>query len=191
MSRYQETGVRYGRLHDGSSVVWLTPPAIIDALGPFDLDPCAAVDQPWRTATTQFTSAEDGLSQPWSGFVWCNPPYGRGIEDWLQRLVDHGTGLALIPARTEPAGFNALFGRTRNVCCSWPVVRGFAGRMGPEQTIRFRCRSVLWRMAMKQFAACSPARFPDALCRPCARHEPPPPSSGAAELLWPRQRITR
>lgn len=32
---------------------WLTPPEIINALGPFDLDPCCPPPptMPWRTAT--------------------------------------------------------------------------------------------------------------------------------------------
>lgn len=34
------------RPHHGASDVWLTPPEIVADLGPFDLDPCAAVGQP-------------------------------------------------------------------------------------------------------------------------------------------------
>ena len=34
----------------GRSEVWITPPWILRALGPFDLDPCAADQQPWPTA---------------------------------------------------------------------------------------------------------------------------------------------
>jgi hypothetical protein len=84
---------------------WLTPPGIIEALGPFDLDPCAAVDQPWDTATTHFTIDDDGLAQPWHGFVWLNPPYGGRIGVWMRRLADHGDGLALVFARTETRWF--------------------------------------------------------------------------------------
>jgi hypothetical protein len=84
---------------------WLTPPEIIEALGPFDLDPCAAVDQPWKTAHIQYTIEEDGLSRPWMGMVWCNPPYGPQTWKWLSALAAHGNGIALIFARTETAGF--------------------------------------------------------------------------------------
>ena len=82
---------------------WLTPPDLIEQLGPFDLDPCATADQPWRTAKHQFT--EGGLSRPWKGFVWCNPPYGPETKDWLKKLSDHGSGIALIFARTETKMF--------------------------------------------------------------------------------------
>jgi hypothetical protein len=78
---------------------------MLEALGPFDLDPCAAEHQPWRTARIQYTRRDDGLRRPWHGFVWCNPPFGRGVERWLTRLAAHGNGLALVPARTETQWF--------------------------------------------------------------------------------------
>lgn len=87
------------------SEVWLTPPYILFALGPFDLDPCAAVDRPWPTATHHYTIEHDGLSRPWQGRVWMNPPYGRKVAFWLRRLAAHGNGIALIFARTETAMF--------------------------------------------------------------------------------------
>jgi hypothetical protein len=76
-------------------------------LGPFDTDPCASIDQPWRTARIQYTIDDDGLHQAWDGMVWCNPPYGPQTWKWLHRLADHGTGIALTFARTETAGFFA------------------------------------------------------------------------------------
>ena len=86
---------------------WLTPPEILAALGPFDLDPCAPVSPPWPLAEKTYTMLDDGLKQPWAGFVWCNPPYGREAAAWLARLADHGNGLALIFARTETEMFFA------------------------------------------------------------------------------------
>lgn len=79
---------------------WLTPLTIIGDLGPFDLDPCAAPDHP--TASTRWTPEEvgDGLSMPWFGRVWLNPPYGRTMGEWVRRLAEHGSGVALIPVTT-------------------------------------------------------------------------------------------
>lgn len=85
--------------------MWLTPPEIIDALGPFDLDPCAAVGQPWDTAAKHYTVEDDGLAQEWHGFVWCNPPFGPEAQKWLRRMAEHGNGIALVPARTETRWF--------------------------------------------------------------------------------------
>ena len=84
---------------------WLTPKHIIDALGPFDLDPCAPVVRPWPTAAKHYTIQDDGLKQTWSGFVWCNPPYGRQTGVWLKRMAEHNNGIALTFARTETRMF--------------------------------------------------------------------------------------
>ena len=84
---------------------WLTPPELLAALGPFDMDPCASQYQPWRTAATQFTIEDDGLAREWSGRVWCNPPYGPHAEKFLRRMAEHGDGIALIFARTETRAF--------------------------------------------------------------------------------------
>lgn len=88
------------------SDVWLTPPAILAALGPFDLDPCAAPEpRPWPTADRHISLPENGLLTPWSGRVWLNPPYSREARQWIARLAEHGTGTALVFARTEAAWF--------------------------------------------------------------------------------------
>ncbi len=84
---------------------WLTPPEIIKALGPFDLDPCAPINRPWDTAERHFSVHNNGLAQAWEGRVWCNPPYGREAEQWLARCADHGDCIALIFARTETRMF--------------------------------------------------------------------------------------
>ena len=96
----------------GATNVWLTPPEIIQALGPFDLDPCAAVDQPWPSARTHYTEHDDGLARPWHGFVWCNPPFGPEAGTWIERLAAHGHGIGLTPARTETRWFvRSIWGR--------------------------------------------------------------------------------
>lgn len=84
---------------------WLTPPEILQALGTFDMDPCASQFQPWRTATNQFTIEDDGLARDWHGRVWCNPPYGPHAEKFLKRMSEHGNGITLIFARTETKAF--------------------------------------------------------------------------------------
>jgi hypothetical protein len=84
---------------------WLTPPKILEALGPFDLDPCAPIRRPWPMAARHYTLEDDGILKPWAGRVWLNPPYGIEAERWLRRLADHGDGIALIFARTETKAF--------------------------------------------------------------------------------------
>jgi hypothetical protein len=83
----------------------LTPRYILDALGKFDLDPCAALDQPWATAKRHLTVKDDGLKKPWAGRVWLNPPYGEQTAMWLENMAKHRNGIVLIYARTETQMF--------------------------------------------------------------------------------------
>jgi hypothetical protein len=86
---------------------WLTPPELLAELGPFDLDPCSPGDRrPWDTAKEHWSLADgDSLLREWYGRVWMNPPYGKEAARWMQKLADHGNGIALIFARTETAMF--------------------------------------------------------------------------------------
>jgi phage N-6-adenine-methyltransferase len=89
---------------------WVTPPAIIEALGgheSFDLDPCAAEGQVFRTAKTMLTVENNGLFCTWSGRVWLNPPYSVALlSRFMARMSEHGRGIALIFARTETETFH-------------------------------------------------------------------------------------
>ena len=95
---------------------WQTPQEILlplySVFGTFDLDPCS----PTRTRRTapvkarlHYTAEDDGLSLPWFGNVFVNPPYGRGISGWIAKaheevdLKNAQTVVALIPARTDTA----------------------------------------------------------------------------------------
>lgn len=100
-----------------ASHVWLTPPEILAALGPFDLDPCAAPSpRPWPTAERHIELPECGLTAEWSGRVWCNPPFGDQTWLWLERMAGHGNGIALAFARTETVGFHRwVWGRASAV----------------------------------------------------------------------------
>lgn len=95
--------------HQSAAMVtdtWLTPPHVIQALGVFDLDPCAAPEpRPWPTAQVHLTREDDGLTSPWTGRVWLNPPYSREATRWLARMAAHGRGTALVFARTETSWF--------------------------------------------------------------------------------------
>lgn len=86
---------------------WLTPPELLQNLGEFDLDPCSPGSRrPWDTAATHYSLEDgDGLLKEWSGRVWLNPPYGKEAATWLNKLAQHGNGIALIFARTETEMF--------------------------------------------------------------------------------------
>ena len=104
------------RGHRGHSDEWLTPPHVLAALGSFDLDPCSPVNRPWSTAAIHYTVEHDGLGSLWFGRVWLNPPYGPDAEKWVQRLAEHGNGVALIFARTETRMFHQwIWGRAHGL----------------------------------------------------------------------------
>ncbi len=72
------------------SEVWLTPPEILQALGTFDLDPCAPAMRPWDMARDHISPPADGLAADWWGRVWLNPPFGTKAAAWLRKMNEHG-----------------------------------------------------------------------------------------------------
>jgi phage N-6-adenine-methyltransferase len=58
---------------------WCKRVAGVDA---FDLD--VAADDEAHVCERYYTARENGLTQPWSGRVWCNPPYSD-IGPWVRR----------------------------------------------------------------------------------------------------------
>lgn len=88
-----------------TTIEWLTPPLLVKKLGKFDLDPCVPINPPFVHAITNYTIEEDGLKKEWFGRVYLNPPYGKGMEKWIEKLKNHGNGIALIFARTETQCF--------------------------------------------------------------------------------------
>lgn len=93
----------------GKSDDWYTPPEIFNALGlVFDLDPCSPGPSHWVPALQIYTKADDGLSLPWHGLVWMNPPFGgrRGHVPWLKKFLAHGNGIGLVRAYTSADWFH-------------------------------------------------------------------------------------
>lgn len=89
-----------------------TPRWVFDAMGvQFDLDVAAPVGGPWHVpAKRWFTPEDDGLTQPWDGVVWCNPPYSR-MARWVDRYASHPTavlmGFVQSEVRWVPVAFAA------------------------------------------------------------------------------------
>lgn len=98
---------------------WSTPwdlwHKINDELGPFVIDAAATPEN--AKCDRFYTFEEDGLSRAWyadatsrGGAVWCNPPYGRGIGNWVRKAYEEACKGArvvlLVPARTDTAWFH-------------------------------------------------------------------------------------
>jgi hypothetical protein len=93
----------------GASDDWYTPPDMLDALGEvFDLDPCSPGAGHWVPAKSVYTKQDNGLEQPWYGFVWMNPPFGgrNGHVPWLRKFLDHADGIAVVRAYTSAGWFH-------------------------------------------------------------------------------------
>lgn len=87
---------------------WATPQSffdLVDAEFRFTLD--AAAESHNAKCAEFYSPEKSGLDHPWTGVVWCNPPYGRGIDQWIRRGYEAATAGAtvvmLIPARTDTA----------------------------------------------------------------------------------------
>jgi hypothetical protein len=101
--------VKSGALFDIAGVSnetdeWYTPSWMFRALDiEFDLDPCSPGAPPSTvTAAKHLTKAENGLTAEWHGNVWLNPPFSSK-RAWYERMMSHGHGISLMPARTETA----------------------------------------------------------------------------------------
>lgn len=110
---------------------WATPQDFFDTLDrefSFTLDPCA--DETNHKCNRYFTQEIDGLSQDWGGeTVFCNPPYGRDIKNWVKKSRDEAlkpntTVVMLIPARTDTQYFHDYIYQKPNV-----EVRFIKGRL--------------------------------------------------------------
>jgi hypothetical protein len=117
----------------GASEDWCTPPKLVDLVvacfgGRVDLDPCA---NPW-SMVSELTGAQeymlpswdsgthvwssgrrvrtlfgDGISRPWLGHVFVNPPYGRDLDIFMDRALraamsdEQASVIMLLPAKTS------------------------------------------------------------------------------------------
>ncbi len=97
-----------GILQQPKSHEWTTPPdffAALDAEFGFTLD--AAASHGNALCPDYYCGEWDrnGLTEPWTGVVWCNPPYGNEIGQWVERGYRQAqlgaTVVMLIPARTD------------------------------------------------------------------------------------------
>lgn len=156
------------------SVIWLTPPSVIDALGgwrSFDLDPCAAPEpRPWPTALRMNAQLDgNGLLMEWSGRVWLNPPYGGDIAAWLAKMAQNDQGTALLGVRSEteawqvhvwPRASGMLFldGRLRFCRPDGKVAKGNAGHAsalvayGPDDLERLAAANIAGHFQPLRFA---------------------------------------
>jgi phage N-6-adenine-methyltransferase len=87
--------------------MWATPQDFFDKLNSvfkFETDVCAIKEN--AKCARYFSPDDDALKQEWTGTCWMNPPYGRGIGEWIEKAYtsakkNGATIVCLIPARVD------------------------------------------------------------------------------------------
>ena len=117
---------KFDNKFESATVEWPTPQELFDEYNSefnFTLDVAATAEN--AKCAKFYTKEDDGLSQPWDGFCWCNPPYGREIPKWLVKAIKETwrgvTTACLIPARTNTTWFH-------DYCLKYGEVRFIKGR---------------------------------------------------------------
>lgn len=114
---------------------YYTPAWVFERMGiEFDLDVASPPGGiPWIPAKRYFTMADDGLSQPWEGRVWMNPPYSRPVH-WVNRFMDHGHGVALLPM-AKSAWFDRVWSDAHGIAITPGGGRSFFVKPGSDKPL--------------------------------------------------------
>jgi hypothetical protein len=145
---------------------WCTPKHIVDAVhrafgGPPDLDPASNTSSivgarralvlppndvrqadlvPWVKLPPGFEYG-DGLRDPWEGKVFCNPPFGRGLDQWVSRVqVRRGEVILLIPAATDTKRWRRHVVTASRIC----FLRGRVRYVGAPASAPFATCLAYW-----------------------------------------------
>lgn len=117
--KVQEKVKPNGPLFTSDSNEWYTPRAIIDSVlevfGEIDLDPCSNSHiNPNIPAKQHYTKDDDGLTKTWRGRVYMNPPYGRDVRQWVEKIYHEFSegnideAIVLVAGRIDTQWFNIL-----------------------------------------------------------------------------------
>lgn len=125
-------------------MTWRTPKRLLKLVekvaGPIQLDPSADANPKYQFAPTSLTGpghGVDGLSCSWRGHgvVYCNPPYGRKIKQWIVKAAESSAcGPAtdhiflLVPARPDTKWFHEEILPYMTALCFWKGRMKFGGK---------------------------------------------------------------
>lgn len=127
---------------------WATPRPLwrrLHAIHGFTLDAAASPDN--ALLPHYYTADHSGLIAPWTDeIVWCNPPYGKELGEWVQKAADeswlNGAYVTmLLPARTDTRWFH------KHVMEAAQEIHFFKGRLkfeGAESSAPFPSMLVHW-----------------------------------------------
>ena len=127
-----------------------TPKWIFDAIGlTFDLDVACPPEGPAHTPCLRYyTQADDGLTQPWHGTVWMNPPFSAsGL--WVQKWLHHANGICLT-VMSKSKWYDKLWNGAHG-CIALPPTLKFDNPHGTNGSIFIPC--ALWALGNKATTA--------------------------------------
>lgn len=104
---------------------YYTPEDLLDhiyRIMPISVDP-ASPPLPTVKAEKHYTKTDNGLTQPWEGNIFLNPPYGRGISKWIDKTICEYQAcraeniILLIHAKTDTKWFAQITQLPHIICC--------------------------------------------------------------------------
>lgn len=105
----QDSNTPRGYMPQSKTVEWSTPQDLFDKYNNafrFTVDVAANKDN--AKVERYYDATTNGLIQDWKHeTVWCNPPYGREIADWVHKAaISAATTVMLLPSRTDVRWFH-------------------------------------------------------------------------------------
>lgn len=149
-----------------NDMTWCTPEEVLERVrrmcpdGQIGLDPCSNhravvhARTEWRGLSTLGPLGVDGLAEPWTGkgLVYCNPPYGRGIGQWVAKCaleaMDGAEVVLLVPARPDTAWWHEAVVAHAGSICFW---RGRLAFLGADQGAPFPSAVVYYGKRFNEF----------------------------------------
>lgn len=114
--------------HNSGNNEWYTPADFIqaarEAMGVIDLDPASSeIANKTVKAVAFYTAEQDGLTRPWRGNVWMNPPYATPLIGQFSEAVSDKfdskeikRACVLVNNATETAWFQRVLASASAVC---------------------------------------------------------------------------
>lgn len=130
---------------DDRGTEWAFIRELEDRFGTFTLDAAAAKHN--AKAKRYYTRDDDGLAQPWTGRVWCNPPYSdcgawvrKAWEEWNRnRGLSGSLQIAMGDATPPPEAIVMLLPANRVEQVWWQEhVEPFRDRPGSPLRVEFQ-----------------------------------------------------